>query len=257
MILKQSIYNESANNPESISDLVEPPDEANAKSIRNESDYNHNDDSPKDTLFGVPMGNPLRDRYIRSQQKINYPKTMSGWKDVFRRTKDTYLWTFEGFLLPKKKRDENGNIIPEEEVVDEEEEKNATIKDKAKDTANQMAGNLQNNISTIQQEAPKIVEMGHQVTGISSREELREWVGEQLKLGTACLTAFMRGYRKGRDDEVDRMLHEYFNDFDEGKKETATNDVDEAQKESGNGTPPRSTKQRRLWGRVERRRIKQ
>ena len=123
-----------------------------------------------------------------------------------------------------------------------------------------MAGNLQKNISTIQQEAPKLVQMGQQVTGISSREELRAWVGAQLKLGTACLTEFMKGYRSGRDDEVDKMLHEYFKDLDEDKIEISTNHaVDEIQNNvsDGDNTNTRSPKRKRRWlGRKERRHAK-
>ena len=94
--------------------------------------------------------------------------------------------------------------------------------------------------------------MGQDATGISSREELRAWVGEQLKLATACLTEFMKGYRSGRDDEVDKMLHEYFKDLDEQKNDTTTN----AAETESEDTDTRSTKQRRLWGRKERRRAK-
>eukprot|EP00577_Skeletonema_sp_RCC1716_P025367 CAMPEP_0113433902 /NCGR_PEP_ID=MMETSP0013_2-20120614/35250_1 /TAXON_ID=2843 ORGANISM="Skeletonema costatum, Strain 1716" /NCGR_SAMPLE_ID=MMETSP0013_2 /ASSEMBLY_ACC=CAM_ASM_000158 /LENGTH=185 /DNA_ID=CAMNT_0000323761 /DNA_START=514 /DNA_END=1069 /DNA_ORIENTATION=+ /assembly_acc=CAM_ASM_000158 len=144
----------------------------------------------------------------------------------------------EGFLLPVKKRDEHGNIIPDDEVnadEDDDADEKTTMKEKATDAANQMAGNLQKNISTIQEEAPKLIQMGQQATGISSREELRAWVGEQLKLGTACLTEFMKGYRSGRDDEVDKMLHEYFKDLDEEEPDTTTNAADVAHTESDDG----------------------
>ncbi|KAK1745167.1 hypothetical protein QTG54_004458 [Skeletonema marinoi] len=252
MQLKQATHKQSASKPEERKNPVTPPQEALVDSISDEAPYEKITNSPKNILLGVPMGNPIRERYIRNQQKINYPKTWSGWKDVFRRTKDTYLWTHEGFLLPVKKRDEHGNIIPDDEVnadEDDDADEKTTMKEKATDAANQMAGNLQKNISTIQEEAPKLIQMGQQATGISSREELRAWVGEQLKLGTACLTEFMKGYRSGRDDEVDKMLHEYFKDLDEEEPDTTANAADVAQTES-------DTRQRRLWGRKERRRAK-
>lgn len=259
MRLKQATHKKSASKPEN-SKPTDPLEETLAKSKADDYHQETIPNSPKDDLFGVPMGNPLRERYIRSQQKINYPKTWDGWKEIFRKTKDTYLMSFEGFLLPKKKRDEQGNIIPDDEVKADEEDdadEKTTMKEKATDAANQIAGNVQKNISTIQQEAPNLVEMGQKVTGISSREELRAWVSEQLKLGTACLTEFMKGYRSGRDDEVDKMLHEYFKDLDEEKNDTTTtnNAVDESE---NNDTDIRSTKtkQRRLWGRKDRRRAK-
>ena len=225
----------------------------------NEQENNISSKSPSEILFGAPMSNPIRERYIRSQQKINYPKTWSGWKEVFRKTKDIYVASFEGFLLPVKKRDENGNIIADDGLDTEEEDgdEKTTMKDQAKDAANEIANNVQKNIFTIQQEAPKLLKMGQQVTGISSKEELRTWVGEQLKLATACLTEFMKGYRSGRDDEVDKMLHEYFKDLDDQKEMTSesTNAVAEHQSESGDDKSHKR-QERRLWGRKERRRAK-
>ena len=252
MQLKQATHKTSAIKPEkTIRSTTSPEtlDDSNSENGHKEEISN----SAKDILFG----NPIRDRYIRNQQKINYPKTWSGWKDIFRRTKDTYLMTFEGFLLPKKKRDEHGNIIPDDRVNEDEDDadEETTMKEKATDAANQMAGNLQKNMSTIKEEAPKLLKMGQEATGISSREELRAWVGEQLKLATACLTEFMKGYRTGRDDEVDNMLHEYFKDLDQEKNDTTTSAVDVAQTEAED-TDTRSPKQRRLWGRKERRRAK-
>lgn len=253
MHLKRSIQREK-----NINSVTTPKEENIRPSIANDGQEKKSN-SPSEILFGIPMGNPLKERYIRSRQKIIYPKTWSGWKEVFRKTKDTYLWTFEGFLLPEKKRDEHGNIIPvnEDDIDDEDIDEKTTMKDKAKDAANKMADNLQKNISTIQQEAPKFIQMGQQATGISSREELREWIGQQLKLGTDCLTEFMKGYRSGRDDEVDKMLHEYFKELDEQKEtETAThNNAFEGQtNESNDVTSPKQ--ERRLWGRKERRRAK-
>ncbi len=259
MQLKQATHKKSAGKSEN-SKPTKPPEETLAESKADDGHQETISNSPKDNSFGVPIGNPLRERYIRSQQKINYPKTWGGWKEIFRRTKDTYLMTFEGFLLPEKKRDENGNIIPDDEVKAEEDDADGitTMKEKATDAANQISENVQKNISTIQQEAPKLIEMGQQVTGISSREELRAWVSDQLKLGTACLTEFMKGYRSGRDDEVDKMLHEYFKDLDEEKNDTTTiTAIDGTSTESeNNDTDTKSPKQRRLWGRKERRRAK-
>ena len=99
--------------------------------------------------------------------------------------------------------------------------------------------------------------MGQQITGVSTKEELREWVGEQLKLGTACLSQFMRGYRKGRDDEVDRMLHEYFKDLDkqtEPDGKTADESLNNQDGENDDNTNKHA--KRFTWGRRERRRLK-
>jgi hypothetical protein len=36
-----------------------------------------------------------------------------------------------------------------------------------------------------------------------------------LRLANECVTEFMKGYRLGRDDEVDKMLTQYFQELDE------------------------------------------
>ena len=200
--------------------------------------------------------NPLRERYILKYRKRNYPKSIAEWEDIFVRTKDKYLWTFEGFLLKDKVRDEYGNVIEtDDDSDDEEEDEEESIKEKATDAANQASSNLQKNILTIKEEAPKLLKHAQEATGISTRGELREWVGEQLKLGTKCLSEFMKGYRKSRDDEVDRMLHEYFQDLDKKEEDEVEDDssVDEPVEEE-DAKPEKMEK--RLWGRRERRRMK-
>ena len=38
-------------------------------------------------------------------------------------------------------------------------------------------------------------------------------ISESMRLATDCLKEFMAGYRKGRDEEVDKMLHKYFQEL--------------------------------------------
>jgi hypothetical protein len=223
-------------------------------------------------VFGSPhLGNPIRERYIRSLQKIHYPKTIHGWRALFRKSWEKYMWTFEGFLLKEKKRDEYGNVIRRkegEETNDEESEVNDTksLRDAATDVASGIANNVQQNITTLQKEAPQILRMGQQVTGISTKEELREWIRDQLKLGTACLTEFMAGYRKGRDEEIDRMLHAYFNELDgDNTKEVKHIGGDENRNNNESGSLDEKASEiqqhrmsgKRAWGRSERRRLKE
>jgi len=225
------------------------------------SDKQEDDDDGGIRMFGQPVGNPLRERYILSQRlkKAKYPRTIEGWKTLGSRVWKKYMWTFEGFLLAEKHRmDDKGNIIPLENQkakggdVDDEDDK--SLRDKATEAADQVSNNLQKNISTLKEEAPKLVQMGKDTTGISTKEELREWVSAQLKLGTECLSEFMKGYRKGRDEEIDRMLHEYFKELDEQtepeKDESA--DVTVEEDDAVNGRK----RQKRTWGRRERRRSK-
>ena len=140
-------------------------------------------------------------------------------------------------------------------MIVDSNEKNKSLQDKATDAANEVASNVQKNISTMKEEAPKLVQLGQQITGVTTKEELREWVGEQLKLGTACLAEFMKGYRKGRDDEVDRMLHQYFKD--EEKSQADGGNDDKVSTDNSSNDAEGTQQRKRPWGRRERRRQKQ
>jgi hypothetical protein len=210
---------------------------------------------------GIPTGNPIRQAYIESQIKWKYPRTLEGWRICCRRAWNTYLWTWEGTLLFEKERDERGNIIgvlKKKEEDEEDEEKTTTketIKEKATDVAVHVSQNVQKNVITIQQEAPKLLETAQRLTGITTKEELRQWATEQLKLGTECLSMFMKGYREGRDKEVDNMLHEYFKELDETKQNASetlvSNGVDLTDE-----APKARVRDNRPWGRKARRKQK-
>ena len=256
-------------------DNLSSADTAEEGAAKNSFKGGESDDSTENTTNNIPKdniskednsqvftGNLLRDRYIRSLQPIHYPKTMKGWKEIFHTTWDKYLWTFEGFIRKETniKRDSQGNILEEDENENDDtskKEKDKSLQDQATEVAGEVASNVQKNISTIKEEAPKLLQLGQQITGVSTKEELREWVGEQLKLGTACLSQFMRGYRKGRDDEVDRMLHEYFKDLDkqtEPDGKTADESLNNQDGENDDNTNKHA--KRFTWGRRERRRLK-
>lgn len=208
------------------------------------------------------MTNPIRQAYIESQIKWKYPRTIEGWRICIRRAWNTYLWTWEGTLLSEKIRDERGNIIGVKKTEDDEEDAKETMREKATDAATHIARNVQKNVATMQQEAPKLLTTAQKLTGITTKEELKQWATEQLKLGTECLTMFMKGYRQGRDEEVDKMLHEYFNDLDEeNQDENKTSKVHQMNTTSNDfgaagivskGVPDDN----RSWGRKARRQMK-
>ena len=233
-------------------------DTTNNKHAEERIDYNNT----STVLFGSPMDNPIRRAYIESQIKWKYPRTIEGWKYVLGRAWANYLWTWEGWLLPTKLRDEHGNIVEPEK---EDESAKETWNEKAADAAGQISQNVQNNISTIQQEAPKLLLTAQKLTGISTKEELKQWASEQLKLGTECLTMFMKGYREGRDEEVDKMLHEYFKDeeklndttsSEESEKEVTQQQLQQQDKPVEKEKPKNKIREERPWGRKERRRLK-
>ncbi|KAL3941857.1 MAG: hypothetical protein SGBAC_003849 [Bacillariaceae sp.] len=80
----------------------------------------------------------------------------------------------------------------------------------------QLKKNLTNNVSAARDEAQKLQEEMSERTGIRTQEDLKEVARQAMTLATECLKEFMSGYRNGRDQEVERMLNEYFQEEGEG-----------------------------------------
>ena len=87
----------------------------------------------------------------------------------------------------------------------------------------QVGMNLSRNIDTAQSDAQQLLQKAKDNTGIHNQDDLRSLASSTMQLATECLKEFMVGYRKGRDEEVDNMLNDYFqnNMEDEQKQETA------------------------------------
>jgi len=137
-----------------------------------------------------------------NNKRIQYPKTFAGWKRVFSCTWKNYRYTWEGFMGSSdddtKKKEEKTEV---EVMIEEQKEA--------------VSGNVEKNVEFVKTEGPKFFEFVQKETKIYTKEDLKRWAGEQLKLATLCLNEFMKGYRSGRDGEMDKMLNEYFKEEEE------------------------------------------
>jgi hypothetical protein len=75
--------------------------------------------------------------------------------------------------------------------------------------------NLSQNVTAARGEAQQLVERVSNRTGIRNQQDLRKFATDMMKLATDCLREFMAGYRQGRDQEVEKMMNEYFQEEDE------------------------------------------
>ena len=134
------------------------------------------------------------------KKRIKYPRTFAGWKRVFTCAWTNYRSTWQGFMgssddEKEKEEEELG------EIIEEEKEK--------------VSGNVEKNVAFVKEEGPKFFEFMKQETKTFTKDDLKRWAGEQMKLATLCLNEFMGGYRSGRDGEMDKMLNEYFKEEEE------------------------------------------
>lgn len=159
----------------------------------------------KDKEKALPIwGNPQADPpEVSSAAAHQRPRSLKEYRRAFSLAWAEYVSSFEGFLLPERK--------PKKDEERQDEESKIDWSEKGKEVAD----NLERNVTDMQAEGKKLVELAKQETGISTKDELKAWAADQMKLATACLSEFMAGYRQGRDEEVDRMLNEYFQDLQE------------------------------------------
>ena len=88
-----------------------------------------------------------------------------------------------------------------------------------RDQLHEIGDNATNNKKIVRQDAQELLEHAKDTTGIRTQDDLKALASEAMKVATECIREFMAGYRSGRDSEIDKMLHEYFQD-DKDENET-------------------------------------
>ncbi|VEU34884.1 unnamed protein product [Pseudo-nitzschia multistriata] len=87
----------------------------------------------------------------------------------------------------------------------------------AKETEQQLreiGDNATKNLNAVRKDAQNLLEHAKETTGIYTQDDAKALASEAMKIATECIREFMGGYRKGRDSEIDKMLHEYFQEED-------------------------------------------
>jgi hypothetical protein len=128
----------------------------------------------------------------------------SAWSD--------YKSTWEGFFDNLKMEKKDTNSAQEEE--ENTKEKDLIDLEKIQDKQKELRANVNRNLKTIRQEGGTFIEVIKETTGLRNKRDLKIWAMEQLKLANECVAEFMKGYRAGRDEEMDKMMNEYFKDID-------------------------------------------
>jgi hypothetical protein len=157
--------------------------------------------SVRDILFP----NPFHDTDIPDEYKMHWPTSLAMWKTLLSRTYANYLTTWDGFFTSK------GFLVTSKD--DELNMKELQVVAENKQT--EVTANVKRNAEFVKEESIKLREQVREQTGIHTTEDLRRFAGEMMKLASECVKEFMTGYRKGRDDETEKMLTQYFQDLDE------------------------------------------
>lgn len=159
-----------------------------------------------------------RDKTTGEEEKKKEKKKLSQWgiiKEVWRQ----YRWTWKDFFTAKDKLPPDHLIYRTKEEEEEMREKKVDGDGEDTDTKTNVytiLGNLRRNIAQLRSEGPKAAE---QISDLVKQDELKIWVGDQMRLAADCITHFMQGYREGRDAEIQNVLSDkYFTKKDDADK---------------------------------------
>lgn len=196
----------------------------------NDDGDEEDEEEPSDSIYKILTGRPQADpaEHVEAHRKHVFPKTMEGWNTLFRDVWATYYNTFEGWeteeeRIEREREERRAKGLPVDE--DEDEDDTETVyqieydEDALRQKQKEITDNFGRNLNIAHSTGQDLLEQAKEKTGIRTKEDLKIWAGEQMKLATTCLSEFMGGYREGRDEEVDRMLNEYFKDLDETNNE--------------------------------------
>jgi len=170
------------------------------------------EDTVSEIIFGKP---PKKPEGFKPEKR--WPRTIEEWKGIIRIRLPQYWASYEGYMpwwedkgtlerLMEKELKEQG--LP----IDNKLANALEFWEKKKAKAPQQ---VDNNLQLLKKEGAKALEKVKENTGIRTKEDLKIFAEDMLRLANDCLGEFMKGYRQGRDDEVEKMLNIYFQELDQ------------------------------------------
>lgn len=159
------------------------------------------EDEDTRTVQDILLPNPFKnDPPDPRDTEPPWPKTYSGWKSLLSRAWKMYCWTWQGFWTSR------GMFVETQEEIKEQQ-------DTIDSTKKEIVDRVKQNANIVKEGALSLRTQVRDYTGIHSHEDLRKWAAEMMRVAADCLNEFMAGYRNGRDDEVEKMLTQYFQEL--------------------------------------------
>jgi ElaB/YqjD/DUF883 family membrane-anchored ribosome-binding protein len=119
--------------------------------------------------------------------------------------------------LERLKREELARKLAEAEADVEASTvslKEGGISDERERQLKEIGDNAARNIRLIRKDAQQLLDQAKDRTGIHTQDDLKAVAAQMMQTVTECIQEFMAGYRQGRDQEIDKMLNEYFKNDD-------------------------------------------
>jgi hypothetical protein len=182
--------------------------------------FSHLPKAPADdtrTVWDLIFPNPYKNEPPPPNSMIHWPKTLTEWRIQLQQTWELYRWTWRGFTTssrgflvedPLDIDNHNKPLLARKQQEEEDTLSNNNI------NPNDIMENVRQNAKFVRNEAASLGDTMKKTTGIATKEDLKQLVVDGMKLFSECVNEFMSGYRKGRDDEVEKMLTEYFQNLE-------------------------------------------
>lgn len=180
-------------------DKTDDAENGNKASAKNEAIDNR-------TISDILFPNPFKD--MPPPPPFNWPKSYAKWKETFALTWRDYKETWVGFTTSR-------GILAQDQNDEEQRKLEEKRKESVESKKKEILRNVRRNRRFLQVSAMKIREEVRTRTGISNMEDIKRHAADAMRLATECLQQFMAGYRKGRDDEVEKMLTQYFQELEQ------------------------------------------
>jgi len=83
--------------------------------------------------------------------------------------------------------------------------------------------NISRNKESLKETSSDLLSLAKEQTGLRNKADVKQFTLNQIRLATECVGEFMKGYRKGRDSESERVLNEYWKGLEEEGSEILSN----------------------------------
>ncbi|CAB9509465.1 expressed unknown protein [Seminavis robusta] len=197
-----------------------------------DSDDDDDDDEVDDRTWRTILFPPVHDNGdgdIPREESMPWSKSPQEFFGRFRRTWVAYRGTWDGFFshVARSTQDESALV--------EAPGPQKTPQERAKEVSD----NVQQNLEFSREKGQNLKTFVQEQTGIHTMDDFKALTKEFLTVATLMVGEFMREYRKGRDEEVEKMNTEYFQDLDEEENEEKKDDGEEASKTRKRRRPKR------------------
>jgi hypothetical protein len=200
-----------------------------AKEPKNDTANKDDDDyvdtrTVRDILYPRPLAltgdDALQNKPFKLAKLLSFLTWKLAWQSAWPQYRSTWegFWTSKGFIVEHQveeegKEKDKGSNDPDKtdkkDKVDDKDKNDHPTGQKESNDVN-IQRNIRRNVQFLKTSSASLKENMSQQTGIRTAQDAKLMAQDGMRLFNEVIHEFMTGYRKGRDDEVERMLTEHY-----------------------------------------------